>query len=268
MCGCLVQADKRRLKQILLNIVSNAVKYNRDDGAVTISASDTETTVRIRITDTGPGIAPAEQALLFRPFERLGADRRGVEGTGLGLAVAKALMDSMHGAIGIEANTAGATFWVELPKAHGDAALGRPKEDVPTSIPSPEGAGTVLYVEDNRSNVRLLERLLGRRPRVRLISAENGHDGLCRAAAEEPRLIFLDLHLPDMGGEQVLEQLRADERTRRIPVVVLSADATHLQTERLLRAGADGYLTKPLALPAVLAMVDQHLSPDGDERFQ
>lgn len=256
-----VRADRRRFKQILMNLVGNAVKYNHDEGSVTVSAEQTPRGIRIRISDTGPGIALAERALLFQPFERLSADQRGIEGTGLGLSVAKGLLESMQGAIGIEAATAGATFWVELPEAAAEKTNVPTRRAQPAVDPTLHGSGTVLYIEDNRSNIRLLERLLGRRPGVHLISSETAAEGLRRAAQDRPGLVFLDLHLPDLGGEQVLERLRSDEGTRQIPVVVLSADATHAQTERLLNAGANGYLTKPLVLPAVLAMIDQHLAP-------
>jgi PAS domain S-box-containing protein len=257
--GWHVRADRQRLKQILLNLVGNAVKYNRNDGAVRITAGQVADRVRIRVSDTGPGIPAGKLGLLFQPFERLGAERSPVEGTGLGLASAKGLVEAMNGAIGAEAPGEGATFWIELPEA-GPTEDCLPERVRQPSAGAPPGGGTVLYIEDNRANVRLLERLLSRRPGVRLLVAETGGEGIAFAVRERPSVILLDLHLPDIAGEEVLRRLLEDRRTRGLPVILLSADATPAQRERLLQAGARAYLTKPLALPSVLALIDQHLA--------
>ena len=259
-----VRADRQRLKQILLNLLSNAVKYNRDGGQVRVTCEDVpDGRMRIKISDTGAGIRPEKLQLLFQPFERLGAEQTRVEGTGLGLTLSKGLAEAMGGTLGVEsAVDRGSTFWVELALSAGPGEAAelpvRPPPDV--SGPDSRVTGTVLYIEDNASNRRLLERVLARRPGVRLIGAGNGQAGLDMVRAGPPDLILLDLHLPDMHGEEVLRRLWEDPRTRTIPVAVLSADATVAQTRRLLAAGATAYLTKPLDISQVLQLVDQTLT--------
>jgi PAS domain S-box-containing protein len=263
-CAPYIHADRQRLKQILLNLLGNAVKYNRERGQVIVSCSPRpDGWVRTSVSDTGAGILPEKIALIFRPFERLGAERTGVEGTGLGLAVSKGLTEAMGGTIGVESEIdRGTTFWVEFPagEAPDNAAVEAP--------PAPraretEPQGTILYIEDNSSNVRLLERLLRRRGGVRLISTASGEDGIERAARDRPDLILLDLHLPDLPGEEVLRRLWSNPATRSLPVAVLSADATPAQRHRLLASGAVAYLTKPLNIASLLELIDQRLAPNG-----
>jgi PAS domain S-box-containing protein len=254
-----VHADRQRLMQILMNLVGNAVKYNRDGGRVQLSWSLAGDRVRVSVADTGAGIPPEKLSLLFHPFERLGADQTPIEGTGLGLAVSKGLTEAMGGSIGVSsAIDQGSTFWIELPRTV--PALSADSGASPTAMErEPSGSGTVLYVEDNRSNVRLLERLLARRGGVRLLTTASGEEAVAIAATDTPNLILLDLHLPDIGGEEVLRRLWSDPRTRPIPVAVLSADATVKQSRRLLAAGAVAYLTKPLDLKALLKLLDETL---------
>jgi PAS domain S-box-containing protein len=255
-----VHADRQRLTQILMNLVSNAVKYNRDGGRVDVSSETRGHVVRISVVDTGAGIPPEKMALLFKPFARLGAEQSPIEGTGLGLAVSKGLTEAMAGSIGVDSRVdAGTTFWVEFPRT----AVAEPRRPAVTAEAAaasiPGAAGIVLYVEDNRSNIRLLERLLARRPDVRLLTAMTGQAALDMVARERPDLILLDLHLPDMKGEEVLRRLWADPGTRLIPVAVLSADATTAQKQRTLAAGAVAYLTKPLDLDRLLRLLDDRL---------
>ena len=260
-----VHADRQRLQQVLINLVSNAVKYNRDGGTVGVSCEPHAGTVVIRVTDTGPGIRPDRLQLLFQPFERLGAEQSAIEGTGLGLAVSKGLTEAMGGRVGVHSRVdQGSTFWIELPGAEAPS----PQAVAPSLAAPPPvaaAAGTVVYVEDNRSNVRLLERLLARRAGLRLISAGTGQSALDAVRSVRPDLVLLDLHLPDMSGEEVLRRLWADPETRRIPVAVLSADATANQKQRLRAAGAIDYLTKPLDLARLLELIDRQLGPGGAE---
>jgi PAS domain S-box-containing protein len=259
-----IRADRLRMKQVLLNLLSNAVKYNRRGGRVTITAEpQSERRLRIAVADTGAGIPAEKLTLLFRPFERLGAEHTAIEGTGLGLALSKGLVEAMGGEIGIEsAIDHGTTVWVEFDVA--DAPAAPPPA---AGAPAVASAGTdlavtgdVLYIEDNVSNVRLMQRLLARRPGVRLRSVGQGGLGIEHVKAAPPDLVLLDVHLPDLPGEEVLRRLWEDPATRDIPVAVLSADATPTQIKRLRTGGAVAYLTKPLDLLAVLGLVDHTLN--------
>ena len=258
-----VLADRQRLKQILLNLLSNAVKYNRRGGAVAVSSGEVpEGRLRISVTDTGPGISPDRMERLFIPFDRLGVEQRGVEGTGLGLALSKYLAEAMGGRLGAESTAGlGSTFWVEFSLA--EAPLDRlQRTDIlraPVELAASSRTRVVLYVEDNLSNLKLIQRLLAHRPEVRLLPAMQGRLGLDLAREHRPELILLDLHLPDVPGDEVLRQLRAAPETRHIPVVIISADATSAQIDRLLAAGARGYLTKPLDVRKLLALLDETL---------
>jgi PAS domain S-box-containing protein len=271
-----VLADRQRLLQVLLNLLSNAVKYNRAGGSVTVACSTSDGTVRIEVRDTGPGIRDDHVSRLFSPFERLEAERSDVEGTGLGLTLSRRLVEAMGGSIGVRSVVGkGSTFWVELPNA--TAPVQRLAEEGPDlqltdahradSRPDDEPElRTVLYIEDNLSNVELVERILDRRPAVKLLVAMQGKLGLDMARQHHPALVLLDLHLPDMNGTEVLAALRADERSRDIPVVVISADATKGQIERLLAAGADRYLTKPLEVQLLLEVLDDALEKEATGR--
>jgi PAS domain S-box-containing protein len=257
-----VQADAQRLKQVLLNLVSNALKYNTPQGSVRITLAAPAERILISVADTGQGISEENQAKLFTPFDRLGADETTIEGTGLGLALSKLLTEAMCGTLAVESEAGiGSTFTVALPATDAPAADGDGGD-----VAQPVGAGTgngttetVLYVEDNKSNLRLVERILAKRPHIKLLSAMNGPLGVELARQHDPALILLDLHLPGMDGEEVLKSLKADERTARIPVVVVSADATNSRVERLLAGGADAFLTKPLQVTRFMGLVDATL---------
>ncbi len=258
-----VLVDRQRFKQVLLNLLSNAVKYNREGGSVWVTFEETAVgRLHIGVRDTGRGIAPKDLERVFTPFDRLGAEQSGVSGTGLGLALSKHLMEAMGGTISVQSVPGeGSTFAV-------DAQLVEPPvvrfEHLDEAVPAPADLSsepsTVLYIEDNLSNLSLIERILIHRPSVRLLSAMQGGLGLGLARQHRPDLILLDLHLPDMPGQEALRQLREDPRTRHIPIVVISADATPGQIERLLAAGAESYLTKPLDVRRFLEIVDGILS--------
>lgn len=246
-------ADRQRLSQVVLNLLSNAVKYNRPGGTVSFSCEPgtKEGFLRLRVSDTGPGIAAADLGKLFTPFERLGAERSGIEGTGIGLALCKRLVEAMGGSIGAESTLGrGSAFSLELPTvtvSDDDLCLAIEQPGV-----SPSGSGavqacTVLCIEDNLSNYSLIEQILEHeRPNVRLLGSMQGRLGFDMAREHHPSLILLDLQLPDLPGDEVLRQLQADEDTRHIPVVMVSADATKGQARRLMDLGARAYLTKPL----------------------
>jgi PAS domain S-box-containing protein len=259
-----VLADRQRLKQVLLNLLSNAVKYTALQGSVTLSFTESgRNSIRIQVHDTGAGIPVEKLARLFTPFDRLGAEQSTVEGTGLGLALCQRLIQAMHGCIGVNSTLGnGSTFWLELPQAESPfQTLATQKMTVTPEKPSTETGRRVLYIEDNFSNVTLVEQMLAERPAIELITAIQGRVGIELARKHLPDLVLLDLHLPDLPGWQVLGQLKADPATRNIPVIVISADATAPQIKRLLSSGARAYLTKPLDLVEFFRAIDQAIYP-------
>jgi signal transduction histidine kinase/ActR/RegA family two-component response regulator len=261
-----VLADRQRLNQILINLISNAIKYNHEGGTVTVTSEHHRNnnrsgdTVRISVADTGPGIAAADLPRLFVPFERLGAERTATEGTGVGLALSRRLAEAMGGTLEVSSTESeGSRFWVELAAVEGP--LERYERRLHRSEPDHAGdrdrpARKILYIEDNLSNVRLVERIFSRRGDTELISAMQGRIGISLAQEHHPHLILVDLHLPDINGEEVLRQLRADPETADTPIVVLSADATVGSIDRLHASGATAYLTKPIDVQALLALLD------------
>lgn len=260
----LVSADRQRLKQILLNLLSNAVKYNRKGGTTWLGCEPHgEGRVRIFVQDDGPGIAPEAVQRMFMPFERLGAEHTGIDGTGLGLSLSKGFAEAMGGTLGVRSEPgAGSRFWIELATAE--------ERDVPEatavrpSQPEPDGppARKVLYIEDNASNFHLVERLLRRYREIGVIAATQGRLGLQLARQHVPDLILLDVHLPDMMGDEVLAELQRDEELRSIPVIVISADATPLRFERMIAAGAREYITKPFDVSQLLSAIDLALETE------
>jgi signal transduction histidine kinase/ActR/RegA family two-component response regulator len=254
-------ADRQRLAQILVNLISNAVKYNHRDGTITISGAGAGPgQISIVVSDTGPGLAPADLERIFIAFERLGAERTAVEGTGIGLPLARALTQAMGGHLTVSSVLGqGAAFTVSLPRAPDLIHIPAPSP-APASLSAgpdaPAGAGLrVLYIEDNPANVEVVARFLRTRPGTRLLSAASGRAGLASAARDLPDIILLDLHLPDLHGDEVLNELKADPATAAIPVVVLSADASRGVIHRLLAGGAFAYLTKPIELAELAGLL-------------
>jgi len=266
-----VLADRQRLRQVLLNLLSNAVKYNRQDGRVTVHTKEVGGDgVRISVIDEGTGIPLEKMDRLFTPFDRLGVEATGVEGTGLGLALSKLLVEAMGGRMDVQsAYGEGSTFSVQLPLSESPEVrylrLGA-EVSHPPSIP--EGAHTILQIEDNPANLKLVERVLEGFPGVRVISAPQGRLGLELARQHDLDVILLDLNLPDISGFEILRILRADPATRDIPVIVISADATKEQVRRLLDAGARAYVTKPLEVAQFAKVVGEALEERGLDRAQ
>ncbi|MGE0394265.1 MAG: response regulator [Vicinamibacterales bacterium] len=256
-----IRADQQRIRQVLLNLLSNAVKYNHHGGAVRVACDRRDQRVVLSVTDTGAGISAEKLQMLFTPFERLGAEQTAVEGTGLGLVLSRRLTEAMGGHIGIESAPGhGSTFWVDLPASEPPEEKGRGVPVRPGRAASGAATtGVILYIEDNLSNARLLQRLLTHRPGVTLRHATSGEAGLASVRTSAPDLVLLDLHLPDMHGEEVLRRVHADPATRELPVAVLSADATASQSRRMLASGAAAYITKPFNIPEVLALIDEIL---------
>jgi PAS domain S-box-containing protein len=262
-----VRADRTRLKQVLLNLLSNAVKYNREGGSVSVRIEDQGACWRVCIDDTGPGLDAEQQSRLFVSFERLEAARSAIEGTGIGLALSRRLVELMGGRIGVQSEPGrGSSFWVELPKA--DDRAPAPSPAAPAEPESVQVAGPLhelLCIEDNPVNRTLVEHIIALRPQWRLLGAATPSAGLELARTRKPRLILLDIHLPEMDGWAVLRVLREDPATRDIPVVAVSAHAMPADLARGQAAGFAEYLTKPLQLERVLALLDEHAG-DGQSR--
>lgn len=250
--GLVVRADRLRLKQVLLNLLSNAVKYNRPGGAVYVDAQEQDLFhVRLRVRDTGIGIAPQHMKELFQPFSRISGVA--AEGTGIGLSISQRLVAMMGGRIGVESKPGvGSEFWIELPSdrlADPPPPLAGSAEAANAQPPLPQGRrACVLYVEDNPANLKLVEQIVARHAGVELLMAPTGSLGLDLARSHQPDLVLLDIHLPDMDGFQVLARLRADEATRHIPAVAVTAQAMPADVRRVHAAGFDDYLAKPLEL--------------------
>jgi signal transduction histidine kinase len=246
--GELVLADDKRLTQVLLNLLSNAFKYNREGGSIEVWSERRDgNRIRTSVHDTGFGLTPDQILKVFQPFERLGAERTKVPGTGLGLSVAKHLTELMGGSMGVESEIdTGSTFWFELP----ECASGQPLDGGSQSPGKLErdGQRTVLYIDDSETNVHLVREILSRQSNARLITSETGSDGFAQACDALPDLVLLDLNLPDMTGWEVLARLRGNPVTEGIPVVVLTADVS---PEVRLALDEDehsvnGWLEKPL----------------------
>lgn len=255
-----VKADQQKLKQVLLNLINNAVKYNSKGGLVTIEAANVKNEkIRISVTDTGEGIAEEELHKLFTPFQRIGTEISIIEGTGLGLAVSKKLMEAMSGSIGVESEAGtGSTFWIELPQTNGQLENHLIEVDFEVlPINKTNISGILLYIEDNVSNQELVKQIINtHRPEIKLITNLYGRDTLKLALDYKPNLILLDLDLPDIHGSKVLELLQKNPQTKDMPVIILSADAMGKQIEKLKNAGAKAYLTKPIDVMEFLKVID------------
>jgi signal transduction histidine kinase/ActR/RegA family two-component response regulator len=257
-----VKADRQRMSQILVNLISNAVKYNRHGGRVTIGCqADGSEQVTMVVTDTGAGLSEADMQRIFVPFDRLGAEQTGIEGTGIGLPLARAFAIAMDGELTASSTPGeGTAFTVTLPRAADIAQV--PREDSPVlagldAPPKPAGSRSrILYIEDNPANVEVVSRFLRSRQDVQLHSVMSGQAGLDLARREVPDLILLDLHLPDIQGGEVLKRLKSDPATAGIPVAVLSAEAAPSVIRHMRDRGVAAYLTKPLNLTEVGKLVD------------
>ena len=275
---CFVSADSTRLKQVMINLLSNAIKYNRQGGHVSVSCCERAAgLLRISVQDTGEGLSASKVAQLFQPFNRLGQEDSEEEGTGIGLVVSKRLVEQMGGEMGvISTEGSGSVFWVEMDlisaPQFNDVA---PELLLPVVAPDTLGnrVRTLLYVEDNRANMELVQQLIARRPDMRLFGAADATRGIALARQHQPDVILLDINLPGINGFQALKILHDDESMRHIPVLALSANAMPRDIERGLAAGFFRYLTKPIrvadfmdALDAALALAStQQLTGQGLE---
>lgn len=258
-----VWIDYTRFKQVLLNLISNAVKYNRPNGTVSLEVQVLPESVRFLVADTGPGIPAAKQSGLFEPFNRLGAETTEVEGTGVGLTITKRLIEAMHGSIGFETEEgAGTTFWVEVPRVAG-AVEGVGEKQVPGATPLELGERrpcTLLYVEDNPANIQLMRALVAELPNVTLATTHTAELGIEMAKQIRPDLVVLDVNLPGMSGIDAVRQMKSMPETAALPVIALSANVTPGAIRRGMEAGFAKYLTKPLDIGEFLATLDEFLT--------
>ena len=258
---CFVCADRTRVKQVLLNLLSNAIKYNQPGGTVVVdSTMTTPQRVRISVRDTGAGLPAEKLTQLFQPFNRLGQENSAEEGTGIGLVMSKRLVELMGGVIGVESTVGtGSVFWFELSAAAAPnlvVAPAEPQAVIQTQVQHGAPLRTLLYVEDNPANLKLIEQLIARRPDMRMLSAVDGNLGIELARANLPDVILMDINLIGMSGIQALKILREDTLTAHIPVIAISANAMPLDIKKGLEAGFFRYLTKPIKINDFINALD------------
>jgi CheY-like chemotaxis protein len=251
---------------VILNLLSNGIKYNRQNGQLIIHPPICETNrCRLVIEDTGSGLTNEQIAVIFSPFTRVAGNKDEIEGTGIGLTITQRFVEMMDGEIGVDSEQGkGSRFWIELPMA---ASMSQPstsidKENAGWDIERPQGAFRVLYVEDNPANLKLVQSIIKRqRPNIELVSADNGEEGLEKALSSDFDLFMLDISLPGMSGFELLEALQLSEETRRVPAIALSANAMPKDIDKGLRAGFASYLTKPIDIPQLLSTLDTLVTP-------
>ena len=253
-----ILADRFRFKQVILNLFSNAIKYNNEGGSVTFGCQDKpDGIVRIFVTDTGDGIPEEQISDLFTPFERLQHKNSEIEGTGIGLTITKRLVEAMGGTIGCESKVGeGTTFWLKFPQAETPPDSITENTSAADKIAPSAISGTLLYIEDDRHNAALMELIVTRIEGLSMISAQTAELGLEMASSEQPNLIILDINLPGMDGYEAIAKLKANEKTRDIPVIALSAAAMSQDIERGKKAGFLHYLTKPINIDEVISVID------------
>ena len=259
--SCFIRADRTRVKQVLLNLLSNGIKYNRPGGAVVVECTvRSQERIRISVRDTGAGLPADKLAQLFQPFNRLGQQSGSEEGTGIGLVMTKRLVELMGGVIGVESTVGvGSVFWVDLIRTpRPQLVLGAAESGpLPSVLEQRDGAlHTLLYVEDNPANLKLVEQLIARRTNMRLLSAVDATRGIELARKHQPEVILMDINLPGISGIKALKLLREDPLTRHIPVIAISANAMPHDVRRGLEAGFFRYLTKPIKIDAFMDALD------------
>ena len=261
---CYVQADHTRVKQVFVNLLTNAIKYNRQDGSVDVTFRPAgKARMHISVRDTGEGLSARKLVQLFEPFNRLGQEQSDEEGTGIGLVVSKRLVELMDGSIGAHSTVGvGSDFWIELNLADPHSLILDASEELallPALAPNETKVRTLLYVEDNEANMELVAQLIERRSDIRLLRAEDGVRGIAMARTHLPDVILMDINLPGISGLQALGLLRDDPLTTHIPVLALSANAMPRDVEKGVEAGFFRYLTKPIKIPEFMLALDQGL---------
>ncbi len=263
-----VRADRTRVKQIIINLLSNAIKYNREQGTIEVTCTEEMSgRIRVSIRDSGLGLSPEQVAQLFQSFNRLGQENGGVEGTGIGLVVAKRLVELMGGVIGVESTVGlGSIFWFELHSV-GEPQLPLELDNQAILLQPRTAPGTrlftLLYVEDNPANLKLVEQIIARHTDMRLLTAVNGSSGIEIARVTQPDMILMDINLPDISGIEALQILRSDPSTASIPVVALSANAMPRDIKKGLESGFFRYITKPIKIDEFMTALDEAMEFAG-----
>ena len=253
-----VIGDGTRLKQVLTNLLSNAIKYNREGGSVTVCTRRlAEGRIEIEVKDTGLGMSEQQLASLFQPYNRLGRERTNIEGTGIGLVIARRLTELMGGTLDVSSQqNHGSSFRLTLPEA---PQAEHPVARFTATSPAPYQQRWVHYVEDNETNVEVMRGVLAQRAQIKMTTSLLGLDGLGAIRNDRPDLVLLDMQLPDISGLELLRHLKHDSELAEIPVIVVSADATVTHMQEALTLGALHYVTKPLDVSAFLSLVDSAL---------
>lgn len=258
---CYIEADRTRVKQVLINLLSNGIKYNKVGGTVVVENSQAQPgSIRVSVRDSGAGLTAAQLALLFQPFNRLGQEASDEQGTGIGLVVSKRLVELMGGVIGVESSVGeGSIFWIEFRLTTEPFASAGSTETATVSLEQlhdGEPVHTLLYVEDNPANMLLVENIIERRPDIRLLTARDGKSGIELARTALPDVILMDINLPGISGIDAMKILAIDKTTAHIPVVALSANAMLRDIENGLKAGFFRYLTKPIKINEFMYTLD------------
>ena len=262
---CHVRADRTRVKQVLLNLLSNAVKYNKESGEIDIHTEEApDGRIRISVTDTGPGISETHIREVFEPFNRLDANQTDVEGTGIGLTISKKIVEELGGEIGLESELGkGSTFWIALPKEKNplsETENEEPAAPPPSPASNADRSHTVLYIEDNPANIKLMRQVFKNRTNIEFKTAHTPETGLELAMTQRPDLILLDINMPQMDGYQVLRVIKGDASLKTVPVIAVTANAHQKDIERGKAAGFTDYITKPLDIENLNKVVDKVIS--------
>jgi CheY-like chemotaxis protein len=263
----LLLTDSTRLIQVLLNLMSNGVKYNRPGGRVTLSCEEVEgRMLRIKVTDTGLGIPADQQDKLFTPFERLGHELGQIDGTGIGLSISQQIVEKLDGHIGFESEyNVGSCFWVDIPLCSEqneleEDSVSETELDKPGLVNGADKVRTLLYIEDNPDNLHLMEAIIGHFKHLRLLSAPNALIGYDLSTSKKPDLILMDINLPGMNGFQALKRLRDTRETRAIPVIAVTSNSQPQDVEAGLKAGFNAYLTKPIKVSDLMRTIERTLA--------
>jgi CheY-like chemotaxis protein/nitrogen-specific signal transduction histidine kinase len=263
--SCYAEIDPLRFKQVVLNLISNAIKYNKPNGSVIVSYESLNNgMMRVGIQDTGHGIPKDKKNKLFQPFERFDAEAKSIEGTGIGLTISRQLIELMQGKIGFESKESeGSFFYIDVPVSNKKSEYIKSEKSQQSvqSLPSDQNKKKILYVEDIPANRALVEQILSvSRPEIELISANNALEGIAIAKAQAPALILMDIHMPGMDGLEAFKQLQALEETRDIAIIALTADAMSKDIQRSIDMGFRDYIIKPINIPKFLDAIDKHLA--------